>query len=134
MANAAHRVTALPAFASRAALSAAPPKGMGRASRLPQRFPGFVGGPDNTDPVSLSRIPVKRAVRVGKQWFNSKSIRAMLARDTRTTNPLTRQPFPDAVRERYMPPDWWGSNGSNYGLGSNGGYNSNGGYSSNGRY
>ena len=101
VADAARAVTARAAFAAHAARAATPPKGMGRTASPLIRGLRFVGGPGNTDPLTLNRIPVKRAVRVGKQWFNSKSIRSMLARDPRATNPLTRQPFPVNVRERY---------------------------------
>ena len=56
-----------------------------------------------TDPVSLDRIPKSRAVRVGPHTFNSKTLTQMFQHNPRATNPLTRQPFPQAVYAKYAP-------------------------------
>jgi hypothetical protein len=57
-----------------------------------------------TDPVSLNRIPVSRAVKVGRQHYDSKTLRTLFQQKARATNPLTRQPFPEAVYKKYGPP------------------------------
>lgn len=81
--------------AARGRAPAAPaPRGMGRVSGL------FVRG-GNADPVSLEPIPRGRAVRVGKQWMDYRSVRQLLNRDPAATNPLTRQPFPESVRAKH---------------------------------
>lgn len=51
--------------------------------------------------VSLNRIPASRAVRVGKQWWDSKTLRELFRRDPSARNPLTRQPFPAHVSSKY---------------------------------
>jgi hypothetical protein len=51
------------------------------------------------DPVSLDRIPLARAVRVGRHVFDAKVLREILKRNTR--NPLTREPFPSNVIAMY---------------------------------
>lgn len=85
-------------FAGRAVKAAAPrmPGGLGR-----DMFVRDADGTHATDPVTLNRIPLKRAVKIGKQYHNSKSLRAQL--QFRNTNPLTRQPFPAAVQRKYGP-------------------------------
>ena len=96
--NAAREISARSAFASNALRAATPlPRGMGRGRGL------FVGRHDTLDPVTVNRIPVKRAVRVGKQWFNSRGLRSLLAHNPRATNPLTREPLPSAVHALYGP-------------------------------
>lgn len=77
-------------------MSARHPRGM-RGSRVP--FAINASGNFAIDPVSLERIPMARAVRVGPHVFNSRVLREILKRNTR--NPLTRQPFPRNVIERY---------------------------------
>lgn len=90
------------ANARRAAKGRAPlgpaPKGM-RGSGLFVR--GDQSGQQTIDPVSLDRIPARRAVLIGKQQWNSKTIRELLKRDSAATNPLTRQPFPAEIYEKY---------------------------------
>lgn len=61
-------------------------------------------GQHATDPVSLNRIPVRRAVAVGKRTYNSKTLRALLAQNPHATDPLTRQPFPERVYKKYVDP------------------------------
>ena len=56
-----------------------------------------------TDPVSLNRIPAARAVKVGRHYYDSKTLRALFKVNPRATNPLTRQPFPAAVYQKYGP-------------------------------
>ncbi len=80
-------------------IARAGPRGMGGSRTLYAR--NATNGSYAVDPVSLDRIPVRRVVRVGKQAFNSKTVRALLERDPAATNPLTRQPFPDHVYRRY---------------------------------
>lgn len=68
-----------------------------RGSFLP--FARNANGNYAIDPVSLERIPLRRAVRVGPHSFDSKVLREILKRNTR--NPLTREPFPRHVIDRY---------------------------------
>lgn len=83
-------------FAGRAVKAA----GRGMRGGLGQNlFIRNADGTHATDPVTLNRIPVKRAVRIGKHYFNSKSLGDQLQH--RTTNPLTRQPFPSSVIRKY---------------------------------
>lgn len=56
-----------------------------------------------TDPVSLNRIPVSRAVKVNRQVFDANTLREILRRNPRATNPLTRQPFPQHVYTTFGP-------------------------------
>ena len=73
------------------------PRGMG----VRNIYAKNANGTYSTDPVSLNRIPVSRAVRVNRQVFDSKTLRALLQRDPGATNPLTRQPFPRHVYDRF---------------------------------
>lgn len=75
------------------------PKGMGGTGL----FVRDQSGQQTIDPVTLNRIPAGRALRVGKQYWNSTTIRKLLERDSQATNPLTRQPFPADVYAKYAP-------------------------------
>lgn len=78
-----------------------PPLGMGVGSGV--RGPWLLepNGTKAIDPVSLNHIPMDRAVRVGRQVFDSRTLRALLRRDPGAVNPLTREPFPEDVRRAY---------------------------------
>lgn len=58
-----------------------------------------------TDPVSLNRIPVSRAVKVGRQHYDSRTLQRLFKINPRATNPLTRQPFPQNVYAKYGRPE-----------------------------
>lgn len=94
---------AFAADATRAASGRVPrgpaPRGM-RGSGL---FVRDQNGQKTVDPVSLDRIPVRRAVKIGKQHWNSKTLRGLLKHNPAATNPLTRQPLPPHVVEKYGP-------------------------------
>lgn len=79
------------------------PKGLGGARAIPDRYAKNANG-YVTDPVSLMRIPRARAVKVGRQTYNSDTLRQLFARNARAPNPLTREPFPDEVYAKYGPP------------------------------
>lgn len=53
------------------------------------------------DPVTLNRIPRRRAVRVDRHVFDSASLRGLLQHTPDATNPLTRRPFPRHIIARY---------------------------------
>jgi hypothetical protein len=83
-------------------------KATARAQRQPRGLgPGtdlFVRGSNGQyaiDALSLNRVPRARAVRIGMQNWNSKSLSGLLNRNPRAPNPLTRQPFPETVYRRY---------------------------------
>lgn len=103
--DAARTVLARQAFGAAALLAARPtrfagPKGLGGAPALYARN---ANGQVSEDPVSLQRIPAHRAVKIGKKYFNSRSLRELLRRNPDATNPLTRQPLPEAIKQRFGP-------------------------------
>lgn len=53
------------------------------------------------DPISLEPIPVSRAVRVGRHYFDDVSLRQFFLHTNNPRNPLTREPFPPEVLARY---------------------------------
>jgi hypothetical protein len=85
-------------FASRLAQKPHIKGGLGR-----NLYARNANGQHATDPVSLNRIPASRAVKVGKHHYDSKTLRALFAKNQLATNPLTRQPFPQAVYKKYGP-------------------------------
>lgn len=97
------RAAASTVFSARAATVG--PRGMAGSSR---RQGLYIKNKDQKggyalNAVSLERIPRRRAVKVGAQYFDSRTLRNLLKRDARATNPLTRQPFPSAVYKKYAP-------------------------------
>lgn len=78
-----------------AARAASVPRGMRGLGLNRSVLPGVV------DPVTQRSIPIRRAVRINKQWFNSKGLSNLLRHNPAATNPLTRQPLPAKVRARY---------------------------------
>ncbi|KAI3432558.1 hypothetical protein D9Q98_004107 [Chlorella vulgaris] len=82
--------------ARRAPRRALAPKGMGGQSLFTVE--------DNA--VTLDPIPTKRAVKVGKQWWDSKTLLTLVARNgARARNPLTREPLPPAIHRRAVQHD-----------------------------
>lgn len=69
------------------------PKGM-RGSGIYRR---------ETNAVTLAQIPTRRAVKIGKQHWDSRTLRGLLERNPMATNPLTRQPLPPGVAKKYGP-------------------------------
>jgi hypothetical protein len=98
--GAAARVAAQPAFAASAVLAS---QGRGVAP-LPRGMRGRGIYRREWNAVSLDPVPVRRAVRVGQQYWDGKTIRTLLARDPDALNPLTREQFPPRVKRRYGPP------------------------------
>lgn len=77
--------------ATHAAQTADRPRGLGaRHTRLPP-----------VDPVTLKPIPASRAVRVGPHVFDATMLRRLLATRPGATNPLTREPLPAWVHDKY---------------------------------
>jgi hypothetical protein len=72
------------------------PRGMGRAT-------GLFSTENNA--VSMAPIPMKRAVKVNKQWWNAKTLRTLLKHNPRASNPLTRQPLPAKIIKKYSTVD-----------------------------
>lgn len=77
-----------------AALAQARTKGRGgplwlAGSRVP--VARNANGTNAVDPVTLERIPARRAIKVGKAWFDIKTVSELIQRGQ--SNPLTRQPF-----------------------------------------
>ena len=97
VADAATRVASRSAFASHAVMAA---EGRGVAP-LPRGMRGSGIFRRETNAVSLDPVPTRRAVKVGKHYWNSKTLRALLARNPKATNPLTRQPLPRGVVGKY---------------------------------
>ena len=99
LADAAALAVARGAFAAKAIQAS---KGRGVAP-LPKgmRGPGIYRR--ETNAVTLAPIPTRRAVKVGKQQWNSATLRGLLKRNTAAKNPLTRQPLPNRVAIKYGP-------------------------------
>lgn len=61
------------------------------------------------DPVTMNKIPKKRAIRVGRHWFDAKTLRRVV--QTNPINPLTREPLPNVVQRKFgrqpIPYDLW---------------------------
>ncbi len=99
LANTAALAVARGAFAAKAIQAAegrgvAPlPKGM-RGSGIYRR---------ETNAVTLDPIPTRRAVKIGKQYWNSSTLRGLLKSNPAVRNPLTRQPLPQRVVKKYGP-------------------------------
>lgn len=74
------------------------PRGMRASTGL---YAVNANGTEAVDPVSLNRIPRRRAVTIGRQTFDANTLRALLSRDPGAVNPLTRQPFPREVYTTY---------------------------------
>lgn len=53
------------------------------------------------DPISLEPIPTRRAVRVGRHYFDDLSLRQFFLHTDNPRNPYTREPFPPEVLARY---------------------------------
>lgn len=105
--NALAQRLALAAFAAKAMRTLAvrnSPKGLGTGERfIKNRNGDFV-----LDPVSLGRIPRKRAVWVQGRYYDENTVRGLVR--SNPINPLTRQPLPRAVQNRYrgrIPYDLW---------------------------
>ena len=101
VARAAARHTATTAFVAKAlgaARPAGPKGGLGQDLFL-KNANGYA-----TDPVSQDRIPTSRAVRVGRHYYDAKTLRALLKHNRSAVNPLTRQPFPSHILQKYRPP------------------------------
>lgn len=101
-----HAATA--AFAAKAVSTAGKaarqkrPKGLGATHKPLKNL--FVKNSDGEYPenfLTLAKIPKSRAVQVGKQYFNSRSLRQLLSQNPTAANPFTRQPFPDSVYQKY---------------------------------
>lgn len=71
----------------------AAPKGLGGTRAL---FVTNANGTYASDPVSLDRIPTTRALKIGKHWFDAKTI-AKLFNMPAPRNPLTRQPLANTI-------------------------------------
>lgn len=99
LANTAALAVARGAFAAKAIQAAegrgvAPlPKGM-RGSGIYRR---------ETNAVTLDPVPTRRAVKIGKQYWNSRTLRGLLKSNPAVRNPLTRQPLPQRVVKKYGP-------------------------------
>lgn len=103
--NAVARTAASTVFAARAATAG--PRGLA-GSKVKQRREPYIRNKGQDDgyalnALTLNRIPRRRAVKVGQQYWDSKSLRDLLARDERAPNPLTRAPFPQWVYDTYGP-------------------------------
>lgn len=64
------------------------------------------------DPSTWNKIPKKRAIRVGRHWFDAKALRRVVqASPANPRNPLTREPLPNAVVAQFsasrIPFDLW---------------------------
>lgn len=79
---------------------AAAPKGMGRIT--PLKFAANDQG-IAINALTQAYIPTRRAVRIGKQWYDSDGLRALLKFDRKARNPLTREPLPREVVTKYGP-------------------------------
>lgn len=99
--NAVARAATSTVFAARAATVR--PRGMAGSGR--RQGPYIVNknqeGGLALNAVSLNRIPRGRAVKVGTQYFDSRTLRELLRRNPQATNPLTRAPFPEWVYAKY---------------------------------
>ena len=79
------------------------PKGLGLRSNLRNLYAlnateanGYA-----KDPVLLNRIPKTRAVKVGMQTFDARTLRKLFRLNPNATHPVTRQPFPPNIRAKY---------------------------------
>jgi hypothetical protein len=87
------------AAAKRRGKGPAGPKGLGGVRGLYARNDD---GEYATDPVSLNVIPVSRAVRINKKYFDERTLRQLFRHQRLPRNPLTRQPFPPAIVSRFQ--------------------------------
>lgn len=51
--------------------------------------------------ISLNLIPVKHAVKIGPHIFDERTLKTFFEKTNNPRNPLTRQPFPDAIIKRF---------------------------------
>lgn len=79
-------------------------KGLGGARRLPgTAYVLNADGKPVDDPITMDPIPLRRAVKVGRHWHNAESLRKLFRHTPDARHPLTREPFPDHIRQRYGP-------------------------------
>ena len=97
LATAAASTVARAAFAARA-IQAAEGRGVAPLPRG-MRGSGIYRREENA--VSLAPVPTRRAVKIGRQYWDSKTLRGLLRSNPGATNPLTRQPLPPRVLKKY---------------------------------
>lgn len=51
--------------------------------------------------ISLNLIPAKHAVRIGPHIFDERTLATFFEKTNNPRNPLTRQPFPNAIVKRF---------------------------------
>ena len=51
--------------------------------------------------ISLNLIPTKHAVRIGPHIFDARTLATFFEKTNNPRNPLTRQPFPNAIVKRF---------------------------------